>query len=170
MSSVFDTGNVEENAVRGGLRYAVDVEAGGGPCPRSCEGRLGGSRGAAEGYRCVPLGFLVGLARPAVGMRVRIFGISEPGMGDGKEGVAGGPGDIEPASAIVSRESEKVEVDGLGVDRKDEGEGGGRRSCNCNWPSMIEFLRAWGWLGGREGDLARGAIIRADDGPDTGAA
>lgn len=144
MSSVFDTGNVEENAVRGGLRYAVDVEAGGGPCPRSCEGRLGGSRGTAEGYRCVPLGFFCGLARPAVGMWVRMFGMSEPGMGDGKDGVAGGPGDMEPASAIGSRDSENVEVDGLGVDKNDDGEGGGRRSCSCSWPSRIEFLRACG--------------------------
>ncbi len=58
--------------------------------------------------------------------------MSGPGMGDGKEGVAGGPGDIEPASAIGSREREKVEVEGLGVDKNDDGEGGGRRSCSCS--------------------------------------
>ena len=34
MSSVFDTGKEDENAVRGGLRCVPVGEVGGGPCPR----------------------------------------------------------------------------------------------------------------------------------------
>lgn len=141
MSSVLDGGKADENALRGGFRYAVEEE-GGGPCPiPRWEGRRAASREAAVGCAWVPFGFGARFVGPMEGIWVRMLGISVPGIGEGKEGVAGGPGDIDPASAIGPSEREKVEVEGFGVSVED-GEGGGLKSCNCSCPSKTEFFRA----------------------------
>ena len=76
------------------------------------------------------------------GICVLTSGISEFGTGDGIYGVVGAPGEVEPASAMGSREREKADVDALGVGENGDMEGGGRRSCSCSCPSINEFLRA----------------------------
>ena len=49
-----------------------------------------------------------------------MLGMSESGIGDGNVGVVGGPGDVEPPSAMGSSERENVDVDGLGVGGNEE--------------------------------------------------
>lgn len=106
-------------------------ELGGGPCPNPrCAGLRGGP-GCPGGFGGYEYAAFLGVAPVTVtlGRLVRKSATEVSGTGLGNEGVNGGRG-LPLISAMGSRESEKVDVDALGVGAglNGEREGGGRKS------------------------------------------